>query len=432
MDVRGTLPRPRVGLIGSWTEQERSALLLRFPTVYDWTERNAPDVDAAEVDLIIAKSPVGESTLSQRHVARHLILIGSDAHAVQRGLHWQSWQIRTGPECSSKAYKVPPLGPRLHTVREAAVRDVHDVRKWPTVQTPQTADHSGLMDGALLLSTVPDGKPLGVVYIRRTTETGLAFLPWSVPNPVAWIDAIVAEWAEADREAFQSILPWREQTDWLTPEERAIAAKLAALREERERVVSAYSDREDELAVALSAARAAGDRGIRRLLTEQDEALVDALVVALRSIGFHVQRMDPEVQPGTPKREDLRVTTPDAPGWEAVVEVKGMQKSGGTADHLRKLARHVLRYQMETGRAPSAQWLILNGQFAMPPEIRQRPFEASPDIIDEFGREDGGLIIGTVDLFRALTDPGLSGTELRARLVATRGRFEWPVSGGRA
>lgn len=48
------------------------------------------------------------------------------------------------------------------------------------------------------------------------------------------------------------------------------------------------------------------------------------------------------------------------------------------------------------------------------------------DIVDDFGTQDDGLVIGTVDLFRAAIAGPESAGVVRDALLQGRGRFRWP------
>ena len=62
--------------------------------------------------------------------------------------------------------------------------------------------------------------------------------------------------------------------------------------------------------------------------------------------------MDAELKPNEPKREDLRLTLPNRPGWEGIVEVKGYTDGVKTND-ARQIREHRERY-IARGRSPHA------------------------------------------------------------------------------
>ena len=82
--------------------------------------------------------------------------------------------------------------------------------------------------------------------------------------------------------------------------------------------------------------------------------------------------MDAEVQPGEPKREDLRLTHPKRPNWEAIVEVKGYLKGTKTKD-ARQIREHRDRYTREKRQLPDLTLWIANPYRSTDPSSRPDP-----------------------------------------------------------
>jgi hypothetical protein len=142
------------------------------------------------------------------------------------------------------------------------------------------------------------------------------------------------------------------------------------------------------------------------------------------SLGFDVSKIDEEIPKGSPKREDLRIRDPDIVDWEAIVEVRGYSKSGGTTADLSRLARFAHYYEVETDKPPNKSIYMVNGQIYLPPTQRQAPLISSPEDVHEFG-EQGGVIIWTLDLFqvlKTLSDKDLLDIRRSFREVTAR----WP------
>ena len=89
-------------------------------------------------------------------------------------------------------------------------------------------------------------------------------------------------------------------------------------------------DERDQLKANLAAEGEKADAGIRQVLWADGDDLVAAATEVLSDLGFEVRNMDAELSQGEPKREDLRLTLPDRPDWQALVEVKGY--TSGTKD----------------------------------------------------------------------------------------------------
>ncbi|MDP2308603.1 MAG: hypothetical protein Q8P18_21460 [Pseudomonadota bacterium] len=452
MRIVGARPRPRVAMFGPWTEDEIAVMRGLFPTVYSPLE--ALGVAAEEVDLVLGLSvsprrfPIdaripafsGQRSALQRglvrahlkegdvipapHARRHLIFFGTGVPDLQ--IRPDCFYFEPAPS-TGQQYAVPSLAPTLNAVRESEIKGVDDVRGWPVLATNTPADWEAFSAGALLLSTKPSDRVLATVCVRPSTGTGFAWLPWEPKHLEAWVSAIVEQWAKVDRDAFAGVVPWREQTAWLSREERTLLARREQVATTRAAALAAYDDELSGLDLTLAGARSAGDRGARALLTEQEEPLVQAVAAAFRSLGFEVEEMDPTWGDG-PKREDLRVRDPGTPKWEALVEVKGHRRGGASEGDLRKITRHIARYEKEKGRPPSSAWYVVNGQFELEPSLRHAPFASAPDVAQEFGTDDAGLVIGTVDLFRAAVVDPARRDEIREALMRGRGRFECPSS----
>ena len=420
MKKRGERPRPRVGLLGPWSADIVAQFASTFPTVYDWSGRGAPDIDASEVDLVVYLDPPGAAmTLPHRHASRHLVIFGGHPPNFPDSSHLPA--IRQSAS-GGQSFLLPDLRPAVAALRELELVGVDDIRGWTRLATKVVDDQEGFAKGALLMSVVPAGGVLATAFTRASTSTGFAWIPWTTKNYLAWTVAFVEEWAEADREAFVSVLPWREQASWQTEVERNLRARLAALVHARESALAAFEIEAATLEMELASAGTEGDAGLRALLTAQEEPLVRAVAATLRAFGFEVDEMDSVWAPGQ-MREDLRVRCEAHRGWEALVEVKGFRKSGGGAEDLRKVDRHARRYHDEKGRWPDARWFIVNGQFELPPSLRQAPFASAPDVVRDFGAEDDGLVVWTLDLFRVAVGTEEDRRAARDRLVAGRGRF---------
>ena len=157
-------------------------------------------------------------------------------------------------------------------------------------------------------------------------------------------------------------------TDWYTPEEKRLAYRIAEINAEVVRLVGERDRLEGEL--ADESVRA--DAGMRRVLWVDGDDLVQAVAEILGDLGLAVRDMDAEVQPGEPKREDLRLTHPQHPSWEAIVEVKGYRK-GTKANDALKIRKHRDRYTKDERRLPDLTLWIVNPYRSMDPSVRPAP-----------------------------------------------------------
>lgn len=423
---RGELTRPRVALCGGWSDAAAAKISQTFPTVYRWGYNSAVDRHTSEIDLVLMRRPSLLSAMMSPHweVALWscpLIGFGDLPPPGPEVPYLARFQpsIWEGKRPSAQAFSLPPTHPTLHAVREHTIGACDDARKLCVINTS-----SDLMEpisrGALAVSDAPTGV-LSTVCVRPS-GAGLAWIQWPTDSVVEWVQAIATVWADAGATVLPGLRPWRES--WLTHEERLLERRRTDAAERRRRLL-AESDRElGEIEEQLLTARHQGDVGWRRLLTAQDSELVDTVARALESFGFVVDAMDAVTTTGA-RREDLRVRWPADPNWEAIVEIKGFKKSGGGEGDLRKLDRHVRRYKDEVGRWPAARWFVVNGQFELSPEVRQRPFASAPDVVRDFADNDDGLVVWSLDLFNAISgDPGRY-HEVGQALQSGRGEFRW-------
>jgi len=261
--------------------------------------------------------------------------------------------------------------------------------------------------------------------MRPDTKTGLAWLPNVHENRIAWVEALARDWAEHDREAFEAILPWREETAWRTDRELDLAFKLEDLEARRAAALAVFDEESEQLDQALHEAAAAADAYERALLTTQDDELVQVVTQVFEELGFQVEDMDAKKKPGEAKLEDLRVQIPGDQAWTALVEVKGHGKRNLRMVDINKVIRHRNRFRDREGKWPSKVIVVHNGQAEKLPTMRQRPFETSPaDAIAL--EEDGWLIIPTMDLFRLHRDRAKLDTKARRLIVESKGVLSYP------
>jgi hypothetical protein len=431
MVQRGVQPTPRVLLIGRWSDDEVRELRCRFPVVhgpfFDGNDIREKRLHRDEIDLVAVGDDHRNLSAIDSHAERHTICFCGQTHLFGRSRYSPVPEgilniASTLGDTSSQAYSLPPTPPPIHALRNEAMNLVTDVRGWWRIS--ESPHFEELKSGAIILANIPNDAILGSICWRKETNSGLAWIPFPVPDRIAWIDAIAAQWAERDRTAFATVLPWSEQLEWLTLGERSIRQSQEAMDREEEKFLRDLASRRGEAQRQLLEAQAIATNGIKRLLTQQSDSLVEIVKTVLIQIGFQVTDSDTQHPVGR-RAEDLLVRDPDSPDWIAVVEVKGFEKSGGSANDLRKLDKHVHRFEKSHGRPPSAKWFIVNGQLQLPPSARTLPFASDPHQVEEWAQEDG-LLISTVELYRSLVDPSIDATTLRLALRDARGQFRKP------
>ena len=184
-----------------------------------------------------------------------------------------------------------------------------------------------------------------------------------------WFRAFLADVHKADPDRVPAEPPrMRSPSDWYTPRQKMLARQVAELNEELVRL----RDKRDCLNSELAVEDVKADTGIRRVLWVDGDDLVQAVEEILGDLELAVRDMDAEAQPGEPKREDLRLTHPQHPNWEAIVEVKGYLK-GTKANDALKIRKHRDRYTNEEGRLPDLTLWIANPYRSMDPSSRPAP-----------------------------------------------------------
>lgn len=252
---------------------------------------------------------------------------------------------------------------------------------------------------------------------------------WSLPfadlNVVAWVKAALKQWHKKDPIRFPINPGWEHQSEWMTQVESELAGKIDQLLQERHAYLAQSEGQERQLRAHLQQATMAADSGERRLLTAQDESLVEAVAAAFRELGLETQDMD-QVFPANDRREDLRVRVPGDTEWVAICEVKGYYK-GAKINDLLKVGRFRARFIQEQQRAPGACWYVVNSYVQDDPTVRGKPLGANSEEVETFA-EDGGLVLGTADLFRllmAVRTGKLSAADAQSRLRKATGVFEF-------
>ena len=236
-----------------------------------------------------------------------------------------------------------------------------------------------------------DGEPSGHIAL---------LLP-EASNLVAWFRAFLSELHESDPIGVPQAPPRLSQpSDWYTPQERNLAARISQIKSEIERL----SDEQVQLQTELVAEGERADRGIRRALWADGDELVAAIRDILTALGFAVRDMDEELSQGESRREDLRLTLQGYPGWEAMVEVKGYT-SGTRTNDARQIREHRERYIREESRTPDLTVWLSNPYRTTEPSSRPAPDQNVKDAAETVG----ALHVLASDIYRqwALVGAGI-------------------------
>ena len=410
LQIRGQRERPRVAVLGAWSEADQTALRAYFKTLWFAESVTALNgmVHTSELDLVLVGSPV-EALVSVANHVHAIVFAEAELPGPVEG-SVISYGRATGEEHLVDA----PFSTALAGLRREIVDDTPHLRDrsiallvWVALfgadykESVATALYAGR---ALMTSVTPPGAH-GFVFARERKgkrTLGCAWIP-GARDRMRWIRALILEWSAFDPESFGTLADWESLAEWQTPAERELLTKLHELAAAREAEIARFTREENALRARFEAAREEASRATRRLLTAQEDDLVDAVSKALTSFGFEVEPIDEKLTTGKAKREDLRLRVKERSDWEAIAEVRGYEKRSAQVGDLLRLQRFATLYTQEKKRPPDKMYYFVNGQFGLPPDQRVPLLRGAADDVLVF-EESGGLAVATPDLFRLLRD----------------------------
>lgn len=412
--VGGQRPRPRVALLGNFKYDDVEHFKRMFPTI--WRAQYITDlrklVDVREIDLLIIAS--GIMYANDWPEKTHTVCF-SDKIGYLPGPFSQVFLKIIG-NAETEEFLFPDVPLPLNRRREADYCDLTSVRGWPklgfsygAIETTKLKTATNILNSGTIICERNTNIPLAIAFIRKDSNLGIAWLPSVVTNQAAWVEVLVTQWAQSDKDSFPIWGDWTASPEWLVPEEEQILSKIQALEEQKQKSVTEIDKQIGELTSELALAKAKANKEQRRLITAQGPELVDEVAKALKAIGFNVTVVDKLIGENEPKREDLRLrhSTKEGKEWNAIVEVRGYARSAGNTADLLRLARFAELYRKETGKYPDKRIYIVNGQLELLlPSQRQKPLASADEDLQIFA-ESSGILIWSVDLFRAMkaTDP---------------------------
>ena len=411
--IGGQRPRPRVALIGSFETSDVDHFQRMFTTI--WQAQDIWDmeelVDVRELDLIVLASDVEQAGGWPQKT--HIICFSKNVDRLPGPTPRSYLQI--SGEAETEEFSFPDVSLPINRRREADYCNLTSVRGWPRlhltytqIETTELETATTIFNSGTIICERHTNSPLAVAFIRENPNHGVGWLPSVGTNQAAWVELLVTQWAQSDKDAFPNFGDWTASPEWMVVEEERILSQIQALEQKKQEFVVEIDKHIGELTTELTLAKTNANKGQRRLITAQGKELVDEVTKALKDIGFNVTDVDELVGEKGPKREDLRLEHLDKGGedWNAIVEVRGYARSPGNNTDLLRLARFAELYRKETGQTPDKRIYIVNGQLELLPSQRQEPLASAPDDLQIFS-ESGGILIWSIDLFRALkaTDP---------------------------
>jgi len=417
--IGGQRPRPRVALLGSFDEKDIIHFKCIFPTL--WTGNYFDDlrgqVDVREIDLLIVAADVEYAGDWPEHT--HVICFSANLGGLPGPVSHSFIEIQDAAETEEFLFPNVPLP--ISRRREADYGTLTSVRGWARIRLDFTYElrqclvspgkrktATNIFNCGTIICESQTKIPLAVYFLREGSQLGVCWLPSVGTNTADWVEVIVSQWGQLDKDGLSSIKDWTSSPEWMVVEEMQILSQIQDLEQKRKQSVIEINKQIGELSTKLALLKVKADSSQRRLITAQGPELVEEVALTLERIGFNVIFVDELIGKKEPKREDLRLKHVDKGGeeWNAIVEVRGYARSGGTTADLLRLARFTNLYEKEIGRKPSKLIYIVNGQLELLPSQRQEPLVSAPEDLEIFA-ESNGVLIWSIDLFRAIkvTDP---------------------------
>ncbi len=361
--------RPRVAAIGLDSPQLASIAplcgelrpadsLSDYLQSYNWTETDVivlSSLDMGEIDNGVNLITVGSN---------YIYWPDSYNAPIGRPLH----TVNTKVVNTERELKVPPGCPEMYKPLAVELsRHLMRATEPPAVMETTRQDRTTLIE-------TTSGSPIAlrlVLPARSTVADGEASRPIALllpeaSNLAAWFRAFLSELHKSDPIRVPQAPPRLNQpSDWYTPQEKVLAERISQIESEFERL----TNKREQLQAKLAAEGESADKGIRRALWADGDDLIAAVLEVLTGLGFTVRDMDAELGQDQQKREDLRLTREDVPGWEAIVEVKGYT-SGIRTNDARQIREHRDRYIEEKGRPPDLTVWLSNPYRTMEPSSR--------------------------------------------------------------
>ncbi|MFF2571590.1 hypothetical protein [Streptomyces sp. NPDC058084] len=389
------------------------------------------EVRQAEWDVIVSDDELSQYDHSFNRLtelAMHISAVycaswGDFHHTIERRRTWKSIVTTKPGVISQEIMRVRGLPERIATLTHEQLEPVLKVR-----ESHQHFGHSTTVGGKITAPEIapfiltPDGHILAGRYSRGDAAEAW-LLPHDTPDLLAWVRAALAEWHELAPDRFPGVPDWCRTSAWLSPREAKIVEQIADIDRKRDAELSRLNAAEAALKAELGKVRQSVDSYERALLTAQSDELKHAVIAALREIGFLVEDADEGAVPDD-HLEDLRISDAEAPGWVCLGEVKGYTR-GAKTEGITQFIRFNMRYTARTGGNPDACWYIVNQFIKRDPSTRQPALHGKDEDVSVFGQA-GGLVIDTVELFKALKsvqEGTRSASQVRSDLRGGSGRY---------
>jgi hypothetical protein len=406
--VGGQRPRPRVALLGDFETEDAEQFLKIFPTIWQAMSIKVLEekVDVREIDLLVIASGVGWA--KDWPEKTHVICFSKDINDLPGPV--SGTNIVLSGSAQTEEYYFPDVPLPISRRRDADYSELTNVRGWQRLGLKYSSITQGKLDTATdifdngaIICERSTNIPLAVYFLRKENNLGVCWFPMVDTNQADWVDLMVTQWAQSDKESFPNFGDWTNSPEWMVYEEEQISSRIDELKLKKSEVIAEIEKQIGELTTKYALAKLDANNGRRRLITAQGKDLVSEVNKCLKEIGFVVDDVDQTIDEKGLKREDIRLSYQDkeVPLWKAIVEVRGYSRSAGTTSDLLRLSRFAELFKQEFGQFPDKRIYIINGQLELLPAQRQEPLASAGEDVNIFA-ESGGILIWTLDLFRTL------------------------------
>jgi hypothetical protein len=286
--------------------------------------------------------------------------------------------------------------------------------------------HSHQIGSCPVVELAPELTPTEVAKHKRTGKpvaisvrlgSGLAiWLPMMGGDPASLISDVV----EVSRNLIDvPASSWLETDDYWMPQLLDVKAREKILLAETESKLSELRKEEESV-------RAAFQANANGLLTESGSNLVNAVELALRTLG--VETINVDVAEPERREEDLWLgrAQMSAPPQDTshLAEVKSYRRGTCSDDDYAALLKYLRRRSREWSRSDLRGLLVVNHQLSRPASDRQKAFSVRQE---DDARRDGIALLDTTTLFELLRRfyaNGLSAVDCQDKILETTG----PVS----
>ena len=224
--IGGQRPRPRVTLVGTFGADDVMHFLRMFPTV--WRAENIlrlkEKADVREIDLTVIAAGIDEA--SDWPQKTHVVCFSGDIGRLPGPIPLSHLQI--SGEAETEEFLFPDVPLPISRRRKADYGDLSSVRGWsrldlrfefvlhgPGITETKRRRATSIFNSGSIICEHHTNSPLAVAFIREESNLGVGWLPNVTTNRAAWVELLVTQWAQSDKDAFPSSGDWTGSPEWL-------------------------------------------------------------------------------------------------------------------------------------------------------------------------------------------------------------------------